>query len=123
MLYVCENNFYGIGTSVGRASALADIHKRSCGYDIPAVRIDGMDVMAVHEAVKWGAEWVREHSRPYLVEAITYRFRVAQLWAARLHLPSRSPVWHWRQPPDRLLQPEVPRSGSALRSQSHCHGS
>ncbi len=102
VLYVCENNFYGIGTSVGRASALADIHKRSCGYDIPAVRIDGMDVMAVHEAVKWGAEWVREHSRPYLIEAITYRFRghsmadpgkyrssaEVELWKARDPIPA-----------------------------------
>jgi pyruvate dehydrogenase E1 component alpha subunit len=75
VLFVCENNHYGIGTSVERASALADIHKRTCGYDIPSVQVDGMDVMAVHEAVKWGAEWVRGHSRPYLIEALTYRFR------------------------------------------------
>jgi pyruvate dehydrogenase E1 component alpha subunit len=75
VLYVCENNHYGIGTSVERASALADVHKRACGFDIPAVRVDGMDVIAVYEAVKWGSEWVREHSRPYLIEAITYRFR------------------------------------------------
>ncbi|AAR35816.1 pyruvate dehydrogenase (acetyl-transferring) E1 component subunit alpha [Geobacter sulfurreducens] len=75
VLFICENNFYGIGTAVSRASALSDIHKRTCGYDIPSVRVDGMDVMAVHEAVKWGAEWVREHSRPYLIEAMTYRFR------------------------------------------------
>ena len=75
VLFICENNFYGIGTAVSRASALSDIHKRTCGYDIPSVRVDGMDVMAVYEAVKWGAEGVREHSRPYLIEAMTYRFR------------------------------------------------
>src|SRR5512146_463990 len=75
VLYVCENNFYGIGTEVHRSSALADIHKRTCGYDIPSERVDGMDVMAVYQAVKHAAEWVREQSRPYLVEAITYRFR------------------------------------------------
>src|SRR5512140_1036036 len=75
VLFVCENNAYGIGTSVERSSALADIHKRTCGYDIPSVQGDGMDVMALHEAIKWGTEWVREHSRPYLIEALTYRFR------------------------------------------------
>ena len=75
VLFICENNFYGIGTSVERSSALTDIHKRTCGYDIPSVQVDGMDVIAVHEAVKWGADWVREQSRPYLIEAITYRFR------------------------------------------------
>ena len=75
VLFVCENNFYGIGTEVHRSSALPDIHKRTCGYDIPSEKIDGMDVIAVYQAVKHAAEWVRERSRPYLIEAITYRFR------------------------------------------------
>jgi pyruvate dehydrogenase E1 component alpha subunit len=75
VLFVCENNFYGIGTEVHRSSALTAIHKRTCGYDIPSVQVDGMDVMAVFEAVKWGADWVREQNRPYLIEAVTYRFR------------------------------------------------
>ena len=102
ILFVCENNFYGIGTEVHRSSALADIHKRTCGYDVPSERVDGMDVMAVHEAVKWGAEWVREQSRPYLIEALTYRFRghsmadpgkyrsaaEVELWKARDPLPA-----------------------------------
>lgn len=102
VLFVCENNAYGIGTSVERASALADIHKRTCGYDIPSVRVDGMDVMAVHDAVKWGAEWVRQQNRPYLIEALTYRFRghsmadpgkyrsaaEVELWKARDPLPA-----------------------------------
>ncbi|WP_298269010.1 pyruvate dehydrogenase (acetyl-transferring) E1 component subunit alpha [Geobacter sp.] len=102
VLFVCENNFYGIGTSVARASALSDIHRRTCGYDIPSVRVDGMDVVAVHEAVKRGAEWVREQSRPYLIEAMTYRFRghsmadpgkyrslaEVELWKARDPIPN-----------------------------------
>jgi pyruvate dehydrogenase E1 component alpha subunit len=75
VLFVCENNAYGIGTSVERSSALADIHKRTCGYDIPSERVDGMDVIAVHQSIRHAAEWVQEHSRPYLVEALTYRFR------------------------------------------------
>ena len=75
VLFFCENNHYGIGTSVERSSALSDIHKRTCGYDIPSERVDGMDVIAVHQSVKHAAEWVREHSRPYLIEALTYRFR------------------------------------------------
>ena len=58
-----------------RTSALPDIHRRTCGYDIPSEKVDGMDVMAVYRSVKRAAEWVREHSRPYLIEAITYRFR------------------------------------------------
>jgi pyruvate dehydrogenase E1 component alpha subunit len=102
VLFVCENNAYGIGTSVERSSALADIHKRTCGYDIPSERVDGMDVMAVHQSIRHAAEWVREHSRPYLVEALTYRFRghsmsdpgkyrataEVELWKARDPLPA-----------------------------------
>ena len=102
VLFVCENNAYGIGTSVERSSALADIHKRTCGYDIPSERVDGMDVMAVHQSIRHAAEWVREHSRPYLVEALTYRFRghsmadpgkyrsaaEVELWKARDPIPS-----------------------------------
>ena len=75
VLFVCENNFYGIGTEVHRSSAIPDIHKRTCGYDIPSEKVDGMDVIAIYGAVKRAAEWVREHSRPYLIEAVTYRFR------------------------------------------------
>lgn len=75
VLFICENNFYGIGTEVHRSSALANIHRRTCGYDIPAEKVDGMDVIAVYQAVKHAAEKVREQGRPYLVEAITYRFR------------------------------------------------
>ena len=104
VLFICENNHYGIGTSVERASALADVHKRACGYDIPAVRVDGMDVVAVYEAVKWGAEWVRQENRPYLIEALTYRFRghsmadpgkyrsaaEVELWKARDPIPAFS---------------------------------
>jgi len=102
VLFVCENNAYGIGTSVERSSALADIHKRTCGYDIPSERVDGMDAVAVHQAVRHAAEWVREQSRPYLVEALTYRFRghsmadpgkyrsaaEVELWKARDPIPA-----------------------------------
>jgi pyruvate dehydrogenase E1 component alpha subunit len=75
VLFICENNFYGIGTEVQRSSALPDIHRRTCGYDVPSERVDGMDLITVYQAVKRASEWVREHSRPYLIEAITYRFR------------------------------------------------
>ena len=102
VLFICENNFYGIGTEVHRSSAIPDIHKRTCGYDIPSEKVDGMDVIAVYQAVKHAAEWVREHSRPYLIEAITYRFRghsmadpakyrsaaEHELWKARDPLPA-----------------------------------
>lgn len=99
VLFVCENNFYGIGTEVHRSSALADIHKRTCGYDIPSERVDGMDVIAVHQAVQRAAEWVREQSRPYLIEAMTYRFRGHSMAdPGKYRSPAELDVWKARDP-------------------------
>lgn len=75
VLFICENNFYGIGTEVHRSSALASIHRRTCGYDIPSEKVDGMDVIAVYKAVRHAAERVRESGRPHFIEATTYRYR------------------------------------------------
>ena len=99
VLFICENNLYGIGTEVHRSSALADIHKRTCGYDVPSVQVDGMDVMAMYQAVKWGADWVREQSRPYLIEALTYRFRGHSMSdPAKYRSPAEHAVWKERDP-------------------------
>ena len=99
VLFICENNFYGIGTEVHRSSAIADIHKRTCGYDIPSQKVDGMDVIAVYQAVKHAAEWVREHSRPYLIEAMTYRFRGHSMSdPAKYRSPAEHAIWKERDP-------------------------
>ena len=99
VLFICENNFYGIGTEVHRSSAVPDIHKRTCGYDIPSEKVDGMDVIAVYQAVKRAAEWVREHSRPYLIEAVTYRFRGHSMAdPAKYRSAAEHEVWKARDP-------------------------
>ncbi|TWJ33398.1 pyruvate dehydrogenase (acetyl-transferring) E1 component subunit alpha [Geobacter argillaceus] len=99
VLFVCENNFYGIGTEVHRSSAIPDIHKRTCGYDIPSEKVDGMDVLAVYAAVKRAAEWVREHSRPYFIEAVTYRFRGHSMAdPAKYRSAAEHEVWKARDP-------------------------
>jgi pyruvate dehydrogenase E1 component alpha subunit len=75
ILFLVENNLYGMGTSVERHSAQTDLSKKAEGYGIPGQRIDGMDVMAVREAVAEGIRLAREERRPTLLEAFTYRFR------------------------------------------------
>ena len=99
VLFICENNFYGIGTEVHRSSALPDIHKRTCGYDVPSEKVDGMDVIAVYQAVRHAAQWVREHRRPYLIEAITYRFRGHSMAdPAKYRSPAEHELWKARDP-------------------------
>lgn len=75
VLWVCENNLYGMGTSVERASAVSEIRQKAEGYLIPNSRVDGMDVMKVREAAEKAIETVRSNRTPYFLEIETYRFR------------------------------------------------
>jgi len=75
VLWVCENNQYGMGTSVGRASAVTEIRQKAEGYEIPNRRIDGMNVLTVREAAKEVIDSVRGCNGPYFLEVVTYRFR------------------------------------------------
>lgn len=75
VLWVCENNQYGMGTAVERASAVDEIRQKAEGYDMKNERVDGMDVMKVYEAAQKAIQYVRETSEPFLLEAVTYRFR------------------------------------------------
>ena len=74
VLYVVENNKYGMGTSQERASAGA-LHDRGEGYGIPGEAIDGMDVLAVRKAGKKAIDYVRGGNGPMIVEMMTYRYR------------------------------------------------
>ncbi|HKT83367.1 MAG TPA: pyruvate dehydrogenase (acetyl-transferring) E1 component subunit alpha [Solirubrobacterales bacterium] len=75
VLFLVENNLYGMGTAVERHSAQTDLSKKAEGYGIPGHRIDGMDVLAVRESVAEGIRLAREERRPTLIEAFTYRYR------------------------------------------------
>jgi pyruvate dehydrogenase E1 component alpha subunit len=75
VLWVCENNVYGMGTSVERASAVVSIAMKARGYDMPSTTVDGMDVLKVYEAARKAFEVVRAGQGPFLLEVTTYRFR------------------------------------------------
>ncbi|HZJ29466.1 MAG TPA: pyruvate dehydrogenase (acetyl-transferring) E1 component subunit alpha [Solirubrobacterales bacterium] len=75
VVFLVENNLYGMGTSVERHSAQTDLSRKAEGYGVPGRRIDGMDVLAVREAVAEQIRIAREDARPTLLEAFTYRYR------------------------------------------------
>jgi pyruvate dehydrogenase E1 component alpha subunit len=75
VLFLCENNLYGMGTAVEYASAVRELARKACAYDIPAERVDGQDVLAVYEATKAALEHCRSGKGPFFLEALTYRFR------------------------------------------------
>lgn len=75
VLWICENNHYGMGTSPERASAVSDIIQKACGYGMPAYDVDGMDVLAVQNMVSERLAEIRKGSGPQFLEVCTYRFR------------------------------------------------
>ncbi len=75
VLWVCENNIYGMGTTVERASAVSEIQQKAEGYGMLHERVDGMDVVAVYEAARKAIDGVRGGSGPRMLEIMTYRFR------------------------------------------------
>jgi pyruvate dehydrogenase E1 component alpha subunit len=75
VIYIIENNKYGMGTSVERASARPDLYRRGEAYGIPGVQVDGMDVLAVRAAADKAVAHARAGKGPYILEMLTYRYR------------------------------------------------
>jgi pyruvate dehydrogenase E1 component alpha subunit len=74
VIYVIENNRYGMGTALERASAIHDIYQRGAAYDMPRGVVDGQDVLAVRSVVGEAVQRARTESLPTLLEIRTYRF-------------------------------------------------
>jgi pyruvate dehydrogenase E1 component alpha subunit len=75
VIFVCENNGYAMGTSVARTTAEVDIYKLGIPYGIPSSPVDGMDPVAVHNAMDEAAQRARAGEGPTFLEARTYRFK------------------------------------------------
>lgn len=75
VVFLVVNNGYGMGTAVERASAVPDLYKRACAYDIHGERVDGDDVDAVIETTSRLLTAAREERQPAVLEALTYRYR------------------------------------------------
>jgi len=75
ILWVCENNQYGMGTAVDRASAVSEMRQKADGYKIPNNRVDGMNIMITRQAAEEAIQHIRSGNGPFFLEVITYRFR------------------------------------------------
>jgi pyruvate dehydrogenase E1 component alpha subunit len=75
VVYIIENNRYGMGTSLDRASSVKDLYQRASAYGMPRRDVNGMDLMAVRTALAEAIDRARKEKRPSLVEMETYRYR------------------------------------------------
>lgn len=75
VVFMVENNQYGMGTAVSRASAVSNIYEKAAAYRMPAVQIDGNDIEVVYDTVRQAAERARSGEGPQMIEALTYRLR------------------------------------------------
>lgn len=74
VIFLCENNRYGMGTALERAAAVWDIAHRACSYDMASETADGMDVLGMYESTARAVERARQEGLPTLIEARTYRY-------------------------------------------------
>ncbi len=74
VIFICENNQYGLSTAFKNISAVDRVSTRSTAYDVPGTTVDGNDVLAVHEAVSAAVVRARSGEGPSLIEALTYRW-------------------------------------------------
>jgi len=109
VLYICENNLYGIGTRIDRSTAVIDQYKRVSGYNIPSKQVDGQDVELVYEAAQEAIEHVRSGKGPYFLELMTYRYRGHSMSDSNAYRPKdEERMWSGRDPiimlRDRLIE-------------------
>jgi pyruvate dehydrogenase E1 component alpha subunit len=99
VLWVCENNQYGMGTSSQHASAVVEIRHKADGYDIPNDCVDGMDVVAVFQSALSALKRIRTGAGPYFLEMKTYRFRGHSMGdPERYRQPEEIKKWQKKDP-------------------------
>ncbi len=105
VLFVCENNFYGIATDVRVSSAYNEIHKKAQGYGIPGHVVNGMDVLAVREVCEDLVRNVRQGSGPVLLEARCYRYQGHSMTdPGKYRSQAEADLWKKRDPIPRLAK-------------------
>ncbi len=96
VLFCCENNYYAMGTAIAVEQSQTDMTAKAASYRIPALAVDGMDVLACHAAAEQAAYHVRNGGGPFFLEFRTYRFRPHSMFDPELYR-EKAEVEHWRE--------------------------
>jgi pyruvate dehydrogenase E1 component alpha subunit len=95
VLFLCENNFYAMGTALRISESMTDLFRKADAYGVAAAAVDGMDVLAVGEQARKAMDSARE-GRPFFLECRTYRFRAHSMFDAELYR-SKDEVAEWKK--------------------------
>jgi pyruvate dehydrogenase E1 component alpha subunit len=112
-VYICENNQYGMGTSLERAMSLQDISQKACAYEIAGEYVDGMDVLAVRKATERAVERARKDSLPTLLEVRTYRFMGHSMSDPGKYRTRAEIEEHQKRDPLKLFSATLKKKGTA----------
>jgi pyruvate dehydrogenase E1 component subunit alpha len=99
VLFICENNLYAMGTALARSESETNLALKAAAYEVPAWSVDGMDVLAVHDAAQRATALVRDGGGPVFVEARTFRFRAHSMYDPDLYRDKAEiETWRHRDP-------------------------
>ncbi|MUU71433.1 pyruvate dehydrogenase (acetyl-transferring) E1 component subunit alpha [Pseudarthrobacter sp. GA104] len=117
VLFCCENNLYAMGTALRRSESQTDIALKAAGYELAAWAVDGMDVLAVHEAARRAVDAVRSGAGPHFLELRTYRFRAHSMFDPERYR-EKAEVAHWiERDPITLLRNALEAAGQLSEDQ------
>ncbi|HOV79046.1 MAG TPA: thiamine pyrophosphate-dependent dehydrogenase E1 component subunit alpha [Bacillota bacterium] len=97
VVYIVENNLYGISVNINRVTAVDDLSARAAAYGMPGVTVDGNDILAVYDAVANAVAFAREGGGPTLVECKTYRWRGHHVGDPAIEYRTREEETAWKQ--------------------------
>jgi pyruvate dehydrogenase E1 component subunit alpha len=95
VLFCCENNLYAMGTALERSESQTDLCAKAASYGVPTAKVDGQDIVAVHEAAVRAQAQVREGKGPFFVEFQTYRYRAHSMFDPDLYRDKKE-IEEWK---------------------------
>jgi len=96
VLFLCENNRYGMGTALRFSHSVREVEKKGAAYGVESAAVNGMDVLEVKKAAKTAVEYIRSTGKPYFLVCNTYRFRAHSMFDAELYR-TKSEVESWKE--------------------------
>jgi pyruvate dehydrogenase E1 component alpha subunit len=94
--FLCENNWYAMGTALARSESQTDLCVKAAAFNMPTLKVDGMDVVAVHEGARQAFAHVRAGKGPFFVEFQTYRYRAHSMFDPELYR-DKEEVERWKE--------------------------